>query len=109
MDILYLILAILFEVFATASLKASNEFRNILPSLIVVVGYMGSFYFLTMSLRTLPLGIVYATWSGVGIIFTILIGKFYYKEDYSLTTLFGIGMIMVGVIIVHLTKERESI
>ena len=104
MDKLYLLMAILCEVVATASLKATDEFTKLIPSIIVAVGYLGSFYFLTLSLKTLPLGIVYAVWSGLGIVFSLAIGRFYYHEAYNMITIFGIILILVGVITIHLSR-----
>ena len=104
MDKLYLLMAILCEVVATASLKATDEFTKLIPSIIVAVGYLGSFYFLTLSLKTLPLGIVYAVWSGLGIVFSLAIGRFYYQETYNMLTVFGITLIIFGVITIHLSK-----
>jgi len=80
MAYLYLAIAILAEVIGTSALKASKEFTNLLPSLVVVVGYGIAFYFMALALRTIPIGITYAIWSGIGIVLIAIAGIFIYKE-----------------------------
>ena len=83
MAYLYLALAILAEVTATSFLKASEEFTRLVPSLIVVAGYALAFYFLTLTLRFIPIGITYAVWAGLGIVLIALVGYLFYKEPYA--------------------------
>ena len=71
----YLAIAIVAEVIATSALKASTEFTKLVPSILVVVGYAVAFYFLTLVLRTIPVGISYAIWSGLGIVLITLVGN----------------------------------
>ena len=78
---IYLTIAILSEVIATSSLKAADGFTRWAPSLIVVIGYSASFYFLSLTLRTLPVGVAYAIWSGVGVALVSLIGWAIYNQS----------------------------
>lgn len=107
MSYLFLSLAILCEVIATSCLKASNEFKEWLPSLIVLVGYIGSFYFMTLSLRKLTLGTVYATWSGLGIVLVALFGFFFYKEKLDTPAIIGMTFIITGVLIMNLLSKTN--
>ena len=81
---LYLAVAIFGEVIATSALKASNGFSAVLPSILVVVGYSLAFYFLSLTLKTIPLGISYAIWSGVGIVAVSIVGWLLYKQTLDL-------------------------
>jgi small multidrug resistance pump len=101
----YLFLAILCEVFGTANLKASNEFKVLLPSLAVLFGYMGSFYFMSLSLRKLTLGTVYATWSGVGMVLVALVGWWFYKEKLDWAAVLGLAFIIIGVLLMNLVSK----
>lgn len=76
MAYIYLAIAIIAEVAATMALKASAEFTRLLPSLVVVVGYGTAFYFLTLVLRSIPVGITYAIWAGLGIVLVTIQGRF---------------------------------
>ncbi len=102
MAYVYLIIAITAEVVATSALKASEEFSKLLPSLIVVIGYSTSFYFLALTLRHLPIGIAYALWSGLGIILVTLVGIVVYHQTPDLPALIGMGFIITGVAIINL-------
>ena len=97
-----LVLAILAEVLATSALKASNGFTRPGPSLIVIIGYMVAFYCLSLSLRTIPLGIVYAVWSGSGVALISLIGWLVYGQVLDLAAVVGLAMIVAGVIVLNL-------
>ena len=83
MTYFFLCAAIISEVVGTSALKASEEFTRPLPSALVVVGYGLSFYLLTLVLRSLPIGVTYAIWSGVGILLVAVIGAAYYREGFS--------------------------
>lgn len=102
MAYLYLGIAIIAEVIATSALKASDEFTRPVPSLIVVAGYALAFYLLTLALRSIPLGITYAIWSGVGIILVTLAGAVLYRQIPDLPALIGIGLIIAGVMVINL-------
>lgn len=97
----YLGIAIITEVIATSALKASEEFTRLVPSLVVVFGYGISFYFMTLVLRTLPVGITYAVWSGIGIVLVAVMGALIYKQVPNLAEIIGMGLIILGVIIIH--------
>lgn len=105
---LYLAIAILTEVIATSALKASAEFTKLLPSLIVIFGYGASFYFLTLVLRTLPIGITYAVWSGIGIILVALMGALIYKQIPNAAEIIGMGLIILGVVVIHLFSSHVN-
>ena len=100
-DWIYLSGAIFCEVIATSALKASNGFTVLIPSIFVIVGYIFTYYFLSMALRTIPIGIAYAVWSGVGLVFVSLIAYFYYKQELDLTAYIGMMLIATGVFILN--------
>ena len=105
MKYVYLLIAIISEVIATSSLKASNEFTKLWPSVIVVVGYASAFYFMSLTLKTIPVGITYAIWSGVGIVLVSITGFFIYKQRLDLPALLGIGLIIAGVLVINLFSK----
>jgi small multidrug resistance pump len=98
---LALIIAILSEVAATSALKASDGFRNLAPSVVVVTGYGAAFYFLSLALRTIPMGVAYAIWSGIGIVLISLAGWAFYDQRLDLAALAGIGLIVAGVFVLQ--------
>lgn len=100
-----LVIAILFEVVATSALKLTNGFTNLVPSLVAVSGYALAFYFLSLPLRTMPVGIVYALWSGVGIVFVTTIGWAWFRQSLDMPALVGMGFIIVGVAIINLFSK----
>jgi small multidrug resistance pump len=102
---LYLALAILSEVIATSTLKSTAEFSRLLPSLIVVVGYASAFYFMTLSLRSIPIGISYAIWSGVGTVLIAAIAAIFRRQFLDIPALVGIGLIIGGVIVINLFSK----
>lgn len=99
---LALTLAVIAEVLATSALKASEEFTQLIPSLVVVVGYGAAFYFMTISLRAMPLGVMYAIWSGLGIVLVSIIGWVYYEQVLDVPALIGMALIVAGVVIIQL-------
>jgi small multidrug resistance pump len=105
---IYLTIAILSEVIATSSLKAADGFTRWAPSLIVVIGYSASFYFLSLTLRTVPVGVAYAIWSGVGVALVSLIGWVIYNQSLNLTAFIGITFICVGVVVLTLFSKSVS-
>ncbi|MES2501306.1 MAG: SMR family transporter [Pseudomonadota bacterium] len=102
---LALAIAIFAEVIATTALKASNEFTQLVPSIIVVVGYGTAFYFMAISMRVLPVGIMYAIWSGMGIVLVSIIGWLVYKQTLDLPSMIGMGLIIAGVIVINLFSK----
>ncbi|WP_052594207.1 multidrug efflux SMR transporter [Aureispira sp. CCB-QB1] len=107
MTYVYLALAIVCEVVGTSCLKASNEFKEWLPTLGVILGYIGSMYFMTLSLRKLTLGTVYATWSGLGIVLVALFGFIFYKEKLDTAAIIGMSLIIAGVLIMNLVSKTN--
>jgi len=105
MTYLYLAMAILAEVAATSALKASEQFTKIVPSTIVLIGYGLSFYLLTLVLKTIPVGITYAVWSGIGIILIAIIGAAFYDQIPDIPAMVGMGLIISGVIVIHLFSK----
>ena len=103
MNWFYLAIAILSEVAATSALKAAEGFTRWGPSLLVVVGYASAFYFLSLTLRTIPLGVAYAIWSGVGVALVSLVGWLIYHQTLGAGALIGIGLIVAGVVLLNLT------
>ncbi len=105
---IYLALAILGEVVGTSALKAANGFSETVPTILVVVGYGVAFYYLSLSLKTIPLGITYAIWSGVGVAAISLIGWVFYKQALDLAAIVGLAMIMGGVLVIHLFSNTTG-
>jgi small multidrug resistance pump len=105
MAYLYLGVAIIAEVIATTALRASEGFTQLMPSAISVVGYVVAFYFLSLTLKTMPVGIAYAIWSGVGIVLISLAGWLIYKQLLDLPAIIGMGLIMAGVIVINLFSK----
>jgi small multidrug resistance pump len=103
-----LAIAIVTEVIATSSLKISDGFTRLWPSVVVVIGYGISFYALALTMRTLPVGIIYAIWSGLGITLVTLVGWFLFKQQLSTHALIGIGLIIAGVIVMNLSPSAAS-
>jgi small multidrug resistance pump len=99
---LYLIIAITGEVIGTTALKASEGFSRFGPSVVVVIGYAVAFYFLALVLRTVPLGVTYAIWSGVGVAAVTLIGWLVYGQRLDPPAVLGIGLIVAGVLVLNL-------
>ena len=102
---LFLILAIFSEVIATSALKAVDGFKNLYPSIIVILGYGTSFFFLSLTLKSIPVGIAYAIWAGVGIFLVSLAGYFLYKQSLDFPAIFGILLIISGVAIIRLFSK----
>ncbi|OYW50106.1 MAG: QacE family quaternary ammonium compound efflux SMR transporter [Rhizobiales bacterium 17-65-6] len=108
MTYLLLIIAIVAEVIATSALKAAEGFTRPLPSIVVVIGYAIAFYCLSLVLRTMPVGIAYAVWSGVGIVLVAAIGAVLYGQKLDLAAIIGLGFIIAGVLIVNLLSKTVS-
>ncbi|MFC5590757.1 DMT family transporter [Sporosarcina soli] len=94
-------IAILAEVFGSSMLKRTEGFKKIVPTIGVVVGYVVAFYTLSLSLQTLPLGLAYAIWAGVGTALTALVGVVFYKEEMNLKKSVGILLIIGGVALLN--------
>jgi small multidrug resistance pump len=98
---LYLALAIAFEVVGTSALKASETFTRLVPSLVTLITYTASFVFLALSLRTIPIGIAYAMWAGLGIVLIALVGWFWFRQTLDVPALIGLALIVSGVVLVN--------
>lgn len=104
----YLITAIVSEVIATSALKASTGFTKPLPSVVVVIGYLVSFYFLSLRLKTIPVGIAYAIWSGVGVVLISVVAWLLYGQRLDLPALIGMGLIISGVMVINLFSNTAG-
>lgn len=101
MGYLYLAIAILAEVVATSALKYSDGFTKPLASIVVVAGYGIAFYCLSVVLKTIPIGIAYAIWAGLGIVLISIVGYFFYQQKLDVAAIVGISLILVGVVIIN--------
>ena len=105
---LQLLLAIVAEVVATSALKASEGFTRLWPAVIVVVGYSVSFYCLSLVLKTIPVGITYAVWSGLGIVLITLAAWWLYGQTIDTAGLVGMGLILAGVVVLNVFSTSGS-
>lgn len=108
MAYIYLLVAIVAEVLGTVALKSSQEFTRFWPSVAVVVGYVVAFYMLTLVLRTIPVGIAYAFWAGLGIVLVTLIGVVVFKERLDLPAIVGLAMIIGGVVVIQVFSNVSA-
>ena len=108
MNWLYLAIAILSEVVATSALKASAGFTRLYPSISVVGGYALAFYFLSLTLRVIPVGIAYAIWSGVGVVLVCLLGWLVYGQKLDIAAGVGIALIVAGVVVLNAFSTTSS-
>jgi len=108
MNYVYLLIAIVAEVIATSALKATAQFSRLLPSLIVVAGYLCSFYFLSLVLNSIPVGIAYAIWSGLGIVLVTVIAAFLYRQVPDWPAMLGMALIIGGVVVINLFSKTFS-
>ncbi|WP_462320123.1 DMT family transporter [Halochromatium sp.] len=100
MGYLYLAIAIIAEVIATNALKASDGFTKLLPSLLVVGGYGVAFYLLALVLKTIPVGLAYAIWAGLGIVLVAVVAAVVFRQLPDLPGLIGMALIVAGVVII---------
>jgi Membrane transporters of cations and cationic drugs len=103
-----LALAIVAEVIGTSALKASAGFSRLWPSMVVVVGYGTAFYFLSLTLRQIPVGIAYAVWSGVGTVLITLIGVLAFRQKIDTAGMLGIALIVAGVLVLNLWSKSGA-
>lgn len=99
---LILFLAVLAETAGTTALQASQQFTRLWPSVMVIVAYSLSFYLLSYTLRVMPVGVVYAVWSGLGIVFIAAIGYVVFRQTLDLPAVLGMAMILAGIVIIQL-------
>ncbi|MFY0624260.1 MAG: EamA family transporter [Pelagimonas sp.] len=108
MPYVLLALAILAETIGTTALQASQQFTKPLPSLIVVIGYAAAFYLLSIALKTFPVGIAYALWSGLGIVFIAAIGFVAFGQKLDWPAIFGIVLILSGILVINLFSNTAT-
>lgn len=101
----YLGIAIVSEVIASSALRASDGFTRLGPTLALIVGYAVSFYFLSLTLRTIPMGIAYAVWSGVGILLICIVGWLMFGQKLDLPAIIGLSLIVAGVVVLNLFSK----
>ena len=106
MKYIYLILAITFEVSGTFLLPATQSFTKLVPTILLIIFYLTSFYFLSITIKYIPLSIVYASWTGLGVFFVTLFSYFIYKEKISWEITLGLFFIILGVIIINYYKNK---
>ena len=104
----WLAVAIVAEVIGTSALRASEGFTRLMPALVVVAGYGLAFYCLSMTLKTMPVGIVYAIWSGVGIVLITLVAMVLYRQVPDLAAVAGLSLIVAGVVVLNLFSGMQA-
>jgi small multidrug resistance pump len=105
---LYLTIAIISEVIATSALRASEGFTRLLPSVLVVVGYALAFLFLSLTLKTIPVGVAYAIWAGAGIVLIAVVAYFLYGQVLDAPALIGMGLIIAGVVVIQVFSKSSA-
>jgi small multidrug resistance pump len=108
MNWLYLTIAIVCEVVATSALKASEGFSRLGPSALVVVGYGAAFYFLSLTLRSIPVGVAYSVWSGLGVVLITLVGWWLFGQKLDAAAFVGIGLIAAGVVVLNVFSKSTG-
>ena len=97
----YLLIAIITEVIATTALKESENFSKVIPSIIVIIGYSLTFFFMSLTIREMSLGITYAIWSGLGILLICFVGYFRYGQNLDFPAILGVLFIGIGILIIR--------
>ena len=105
---IHLGIAILAEVIATSALRAADGFTRLWPSITVVIGYALAFYFVSLTVRAIPLGLAYSVWSGVGTALVLLIGRYFYGQVLDGPALIGIALIIAGVAVIYLFSKAQA-
>jgi small multidrug resistance pump len=108
MSWLYLMIAIVAEVFGTSFLRASQGFTKPVPAILVVVGYGLAFFFLSLTLKEIPVGIAYAVWSGAGVTLIAAIGWLFLGQKLDLAAIVGMSLIIAGVVVLNLFSKTGS-
>lgn len=103
-----LFLAILAEVIATTALKSSDSFTKLGPSIVLVVGYAMSFYLLSIVMRSMPTGVTYAIWAGLGIVLISVFGYLFNNEKLDLAACIGMSLIVIGVVVINVFSKTVS-
>lgn len=105
---IYLVIAVIAETIGTSALQASAQFSKFWPSVIVVVGYSVAFYFLGLTLKFVPVGVAYALWSGLGIVFISIIGVLVFSQKLDFAAVAGMILIIAGIAIIQLFSSSSS-
>ena len=108
MKYLYLALAIVLEVLGSSFMKASDGFAKLLPTTITIIAYIACFFFLSQALKSIPLGIAYAIWGGLGIVLTALISVIIFKQSLDLAAIIGIILIVAGVFVMNFFSKSST-
>ena len=108
MTFVYLIIAIVLEVIGTSALQASEQFTKPKPLILTALGYGASFYFLSLVLRTMPVGIAYAIWSGLGIVLITLVGLIWFDQKLDTPAIIGLALFIDGVGTINLFSSAVS-
>lgn len=109
MSYLFLTIAIIAEVIATSALKASQGFSVLIPSIITILGYAVALFFLSLTLKTIPVGIAYAIWSGAGIVLISTVGWIFFKQHLDLAAIIGLGLMLGGIIVINIFSNSTHI
>lgn len=109
MALIYLAIAIISEVIATSALKASQGFSQLWPSLLTILGYAVALYFLSLTLKTIPMGIAYAIWSGAGIILISTVGWILFKQQLDLPALIGLSLMIAGILVINVFSKSTQL
>ncbi|MFV0468249.1 MAG: DMT family transporter [Dysgonomonas sp.] len=102
---IFLLVAIIFETLGTSMLKMSEQFTKLTPLVVSIISYLITFYFLSLSLKTLPIGIAYRIWGGLGIVLITIIGAIFFKQTPDIPTIIGISLIVAGVVVVNMFSK----
>jgi len=105
---IYLFFAVIAETVGTSALQASQQFTRLVPSVVVVVAYAAAFYLLSLTLKTMPVGIMYAIWSGLGIVLIALIGFAVFGQKLDWPAIIGMAMILGGIVVIHLFSKTAG-
>jgi small multidrug resistance pump len=108
MHYLFLLIAIVAEVVATSALKASEQFTRLIPSLLVVAGYATAFYFLSLTLQSIPVGVAYAIWSGLGIVLVTIVGAVLFRQIPDAAAIAGMALVVAGIVVMNLFSKMGS-
>lgn len=105
---IYLFFAVIAETVGTSALQASQQFTRLWPSVLVVVAYGLAFYLLSLTLKTMPVGIMYAIWSGLGIVLIAIIGWLVFKQHLDAPAVIGMSLIIAGIVVIQLFSKTAA-